>query len=97
MSEQRFEAEVLHTCVINELDENGEIINVLLVDELIKKVNDQQTIIQSLQDLCGKSDYENAGLRQKNKELQNKIDYLCETFDYGSDESIKVVRQKGEK
>ena len=42
----------------------------------------QQAIIQSLQDLCGQSDSENAKLRSKNKELQDKIDWLCEKYDY---------------
>lgn len=48
----------------------------------VRKLNEQQSIIEQLQDLCGESDYENAKLRLKNKELQDKIDWLCEKYDY---------------
>ena len=41
-----------------------------------KKIVEQQATIKKLQDLCGKSDYENAKLRLKNKELQEKIRLL---------------------
>ena len=45
-------------------------------------LNEQQATIRKLQDLCGESDSENAKLRLKNKELQDKIDMLCEKYDY---------------
>ena len=60
--------------------------------EMLEKINEQQATIRKLQDLCGESDYENARLRRENKKLQRKIDWLCETFDYGSDESIRKMK-----
>ena len=95
MSEQRFTIQkasgmYLHLPIFDNDVEmaDGDVCNLL---------NEQQATIRRLQDLCGESDGENAKLRQKVKELQGKIDWLCETFDYGSDESMKVVRQKKEK
>ena len=75
MSEKRFEAEVLHTCVINELDENGEIINVLLVDELIKKVNEQQEIISKLTFEKGHLEAKNKRLKKQLQNLKDKIGF----------------------
>ena len=59
----------------------GVFANSLSPSEVVGLLNEQQNTIQSLQDLCGKSDYENAKLRLKNKELQDKIDHLCEKLD----------------
>ena len=53
--------------------------------ELQDKIREQQATIHKLQDLCGESDYENAKLRLKNKELQDKIDWLCERYGYNGD------------
>lgn len=50
--------------------------------KLSNKNIEQQAIICKLQDLCGESDGENAKLRIKNKELQDKIDILCEKYEY---------------
>ena len=36
----------------------------------------------------------NVELNEKNAELQKKIDWLCEVFDYGSDESMQGIREK---
>ena len=47
--------------------------------ECCEKLNEQQATICKLQDLCGKSDYENAKLRLKNKELQEEIKLLKPT------------------
>ena len=49
------------------------------LEEVCEKLNEQQAIIQSLQDLCGKSDYENAKLRLKNKEQAEEIKLLKPT------------------
>ena len=38
-----------------------------------KKLNEQQATIRKLQDLCGKSDGENAKLRIENKKLKAKL------------------------
>lgn len=50
--------------------------------EVAPILNEQQATIEQLQDLCGESDYENAKLRLKNKELQDKMDWLCEKYEY---------------
>jgi len=90
MSEQRFTtSDPTQFSDLNDLQ--------AVIEELEEKIGEQQATISTLQDLCGKSDYENAMLRLENKELQKKVDWLCEVFDYGSDESMKVVRQKKEK
>lgn len=49
------------------------------IERLGKFVQNQQSTICKLQDLCGKSDYENAKLRLKNKELQEEIKLLKPT------------------
>ena len=55
------------------------------VARMSKKIGEQQSTIRKLQDLCGESDGENAKLRLKNKELQDKIDWLCERYGYNGD------------
>ena len=47
--------------------------------EMQKKVDEQQATIEQLQDLCGKSDGENAKLRIENKKLQEEIKLLKPT------------------
>ena len=54
-------------------------------EAIVEKLNEQQATIKQLQNLCGKSDGENAKLRLKNKELQDKIDWLCERYGYNGD------------
>lgn len=56
---------------------------------IVDLLNEQQATIERLQDLCGESDYENAKLRLKNKELQDKIDWLCEKYDYPNNKGVK--------
>lgn len=56
---------------------------------IVDLLNEQQSIIEQLQDLCGESDYENAKLKLKNKELQDKIDWLCEKYDYPNNKGVK--------
>lgn len=92
MSEQQFE--VFQECEYLEewsscpycIKYNGETVFETLplgiAKEVCKKLNEQQATIRKLQDLCGESDGENAKLRLKNKELQDKIDWLCEKYDY---------------
>ena len=41
--------------------------------EMLEKINEQQATIRKLQDLCGKSDGENAKLRIENKKLKAKL------------------------
>lgn len=48
----------------------------LYLDEVCKKLNEQQDTIFKLQDLCGKSDGENAKLRIENNDLKSTITLL---------------------
>ena len=47
--------------------------------EMLEKINEQQNTIEQLQDLCGKSDGENAKLRIENKMLEKEIKLLKPT------------------
>ena len=47
--------------------------------EVTKKLNEQQDTIFKLQDLCGKSDGENAKLRIENKRLEKEVNLLKPT------------------
>lgn len=62
MSEKRFTLTAWH-----EVKDNGKI---MTVDEVVGKLNEQQDTIFKLQDLCGKSDGENAKLRNEIKLLK---------------------------
>ena len=46
---------------------------VLDVNDVEHKLNEQQSTIRKLQDLCGESDSENAKLRIENKKLKAKL------------------------
>lgn len=59
------------------------------LEEVCEKLNEQQFTIEQLQDLCGDSDYENAQLRLENKKLQDKIDWLCEKYNYPNNKGVK--------
>ena len=84
MSEKRFIVEsVMIDClcedepriakVITDTDETYSYEDLYEVAELL---NEQQTTIRRLQDLCGKSDGENAKLRIENKRLQAENEQL---------------------
>lgn len=68
---------------------DNETARTLSVKQTVQKLNEQQSIIEQLQDLCGSSDYENAQLRLENKKLQDKIDWLCEKYDYPNNKGVK--------
>ena len=59
--------------------ENNHLIDV--IKEYAKKYEEQQATIKKLQDLCGKSDGENAKLRIENKQLRKELND-CEKFRY---------------
>lgn len=80
---KHFDDEVLMVVDNVNKEWKGHILNI------VDKLNEQQFIIEELQDLCGKSDYENAKLRIKNKKLQDKIDWLCEKYDYPNNKGVK--------
>lgn len=67
---------------------NDEVFDFTL-NNVLDKLNEQQFTIEQLQDLCGDSDYENAQLRLENKKLQDKIDWLCEKYDYPNNKGVK--------
>ena len=46
---------------------------VLDVNDVEHKLNEQQSTIRKLQDLCGESDSENAKLRLENKKLKAQL------------------------
>ena len=60
------ESDKLYSCIFD----NG---NELTCFELVDLLNEQQATISQLQDLCGKSDYENAKLRIENKKLKDDL------------------------
>jgi hypothetical protein len=80
---QHSDDEVLLVVDNENKDWKGHILNI------VDRLNEQQFIIEDLQDLCGDADYENAQLRLKNKKLQDKIDWLCEKYDYPNNKGVK--------
>lgn len=79
--------------VITDTDENYSYEELYEVAELL---NEQQATINELQDLCGKSDYENAKLRIENKELQEEIKLLKPT-NVEQYEQIVQLQEENEK
>ena len=76
MNEKRFEMKIPINNGNHPLlkdNETGEIVEIVNVEMLIKKMNEQQATIRKLQDLCGESDGENAKLRIENKKLKAKL------------------------
>ena len=53
-------------------------------------LNEQQSTIEQLQDLCGKSDGENMKLRIENKRLQKELND-CEKFRYTTFKRMRDV------
>ena len=80
---QHLDDEVIMVVDNENKDWKGHILNI------VDRLNEQQFIIEDLQDLCGDSDFENAQLRSKNKKLQDKIDWLCEKYDYPNNKGVK--------
>ena len=62
--------------------------HIFTVKEVCDKLNEQEDTIRKLQNLCGKSNFENAKLRMKIKEQKATIERLkkkmndCEKFRY---------------
>ena len=80
---QHLDDEVIMVVDNENRDWKGHILNV------VDKLNEQQFIIEDLQDLYGDPDYENAQLKLENKKLQDKIDWLCEKYDYPNNKGVK--------
>ena len=64
--------------------------------EVTKKLNEQQDTIFKLQDLCGKSDGENAKLRIENKRLEKEVNLLRPT-NLEQYEQIQKLQEENEK
>ena len=73
MTEKRLDYDLLwnnYYQVIELDDEDTDYLRRLSPTEIIKRLNEQQSTICKLQDLCGESDGENAKLRIENKKLK---------------------------
>ena len=86
MSEQRF---TFYYERGNEvvIEDNGKRLSNKKVVDLL---NEQQSTIRKLQDLCGESDGENAKLRIENKRLQKELND-CEKFRYTTFKRMRDV------
>lgn len=79
MSEKRLDYDLLwnnYYQVIELDDGDADYLRRLSPTEIIKRLNEQQSTIRKLQDLCGESDGENAKLRIENKRLQEENEQL---------------------
>jgi len=65
-------------------------------DEVCDLLNEQQATIKKLQDLCGKSDGENAKLRQEIKELQAQLREKEEDERLYANEIVKLNKEAKE-
>ena len=99
MSEQRFKLQHINDLTdqeymrLKKITDNGELIT---LGEVVDLLNEQQDIIFKLQDLCGKSDGENAKLRIENNELQEEIKLLKPT-NVEQYEQIVQLQEENEK
>ena len=72
MGEKRFERWNDHSCKVKDNQED----TFLNWEDVVNKLNEQQSTIRKLQDLCGESDSENAKLRIENKKLKEENEQL---------------------
>ena len=99
MSEQRFKLQHINDLTdqeymrLKKITDNGELIT---LGEVVDLLNEQQDTIFKLQDLCGKSDGENAKLRIENNELQEEIKLLKPT-NVEQYEQIVQLQEENEK
>ena len=63
---------------------------------MLEKINEQQATIRKLQDLCGKSDGENAKLRIENKKLKAKLKEKEEDERLYANEIVKLNKEAKE-
>ena len=66
------------------------------VKEVVDLLNEQQATISKLQDLCGKSDGENAKLRIENKKLKAKLREKEEDEQLYANEIVKLNKEAKE-
>ena len=100
MSEKRFELDVRldmpKLLIDNATNKRYHLLLVNDIEEIVDLLNEQQATIRRLQDLCGKSDYENAKLRIENKKLQDEIKLLKPT-NVEQYEQIVQLQEENEK
>ena len=85
MSEKRFSETEKH-CYYTSLVFDNQTQEELGTNKVVVLLNEQQDQISKLQDLCGKSDYENAKLR---KTINEVIKLLVEEVDLFSDKATE--------
>jgi chromosome segregation ATPase len=66
-----------------------------LMDKIME-IDEQQATIRRLQDLCGKSDYENVKLRQEIKELKAQLREKEEDEQLYANEIVKLNKEAKE-
>ena len=99
MSEQRFKLQHINDLTdqeymrLKKITDNGELIT---LGEVVDLLNEQQDTIFKLQDLCGKSDGENAKLRIENKMLEKEVNLLRPT-NIEQYEQIQKLQEENEK
>ena len=79
MNEKRFSVRLRSECdgVVYSFFDGDKLIDVDMIVDLLNRqdyaIEVKQKYIEQLQDLCGKSDGENAKLRIENKKLKNRL------------------------
>lgn len=94
MGEKRFtvESTMVRECILD--NQTGEQLDTFdYTERLCDLLNEQQDTISQLQDLCGKSDYENAKLRIENNQLRQILKDIVASTDetYMKNKSIYKV------
>jgi chromosome segregation ATPase len=81
MSEKRFTLEqwTKHSLYYSDGEYSAHMSIGFICEKVEKKLNEQEATIRKLQDLCGKSDGENAKLRIENKMLEKEVNLLRPT------------------
>jgi len=92
MNEKRFEADIDHLLLVWDTEKNKR----LEIEDIVDLLNEQQATIRKLQDLCGKSDYENVKLRQEIKELKAQLREKEEDERLYANEIVKLNKEAKE-
>ena len=105
MSEKRFVISEMpyDDFIIKDMVENKEVYNSGVVDLLNELAENNEQLRQELKEykenwddlveLATKTSLRNVELVEENAQLHRKIDWLCEVFNYGSDESMHQVKE----
>ena len=74
--------------------ENGELSLIPMTNrQVVDCLNEQDESIKLLTEKGAELSMRNIELNDKVRELQNKIDMLCEIYDYGDDKSIQKMKE----